>query len=134
MLRSSRICASRCAGVPPSPNSRSNTTRGFDFHRQRRGRRPPGDRVPVDAAVAVVAVADEVVLLERHLERQQRRVLADRLRRDLVDGDARLRTSAPSVRFGMDAAQPDRLAARMLAVAVAERLGLRWLRPVGTTT
>ena len=29
MLRCARACASRCADVPPSPNSRSNTTRGL---------------------------------------------------------------------------------------------------------
>ena len=56
------------------------------FHRQRRCRVAPRHRVPVDAAVAVVAVADEIVLLQRHLDRQERRVFAEHLRRDLIDG------------------------------------------------
>ena len=41
--------------------------------RQRRRRRPPRQRVHVDAAVAVLAVADQVIQIERELERRQRR-------------------------------------------------------------
>ena len=56
--------------------------------RVRGGRGAPRDAVGVDAAIAVVAVADEVGLLHRQLERPQRRVAADVLRGDLVRRDA----------------------------------------------
>ena len=53
------------------------------------GRRP-GERVHVDAGVAVVAVADHVVEIGGELQRRQRRVLAELLRGDLIDGGAQL--------------------------------------------
>ena len=91
--------------------------------RVRRRRRAPRDAVRVDATVAVVAVADEVGLLHRQLERPQRGVAADVLRGDLVRGDAVADVGALGL-LRVHAAQPDGPGPRVLAVAVAERLGL----------
>ena len=93
------------------------------LHRIRIGRGAPRDAVGVDAAVAVVAIADEIRLLHRHLERSQRRVLAEHLRRQLVGGRPVADVSAFGV-LGMNAAQPDRASTRVLAVAVPERFRL----------
>ena len=74
--------------VPPSPNSRSNTTRGlFSVGSGVVGVRPR-ERVQIGAAVAVLALADEEVQIDRELERRQRRVLAEHRRRNLIGGDA----------------------------------------------
>ena len=93
------------------------------LHRQRRRRRAPRDGVQVDAAVAVLAVADEPVEVDGELERRQRRVAADVLRRELVGGDP-----GPHVRalglLRVHAVQPCRARPRVLAVPVAEGLGL----------
>ncbi len=59
------------------------------FHRERRGWRPERDRCAVAAAVGAVArPAIAAASLGRHLERRQRRVLAEVRRGDLVDGHA----------------------------------------------
>ena len=96
------------------------------LHRQGGGRRAPRDGVGVDAAVAVVAVADHVAVLERDLERRQRRVLPQRGGRDLVGGGAGADVGALGA-LGVHAVEPDPARPRVLAVAVAPRLGL----PVG---
>ena len=58
---------------------------GMRFGRQRRRRRRPGQVVLVDAGVAVVALADHVHQVHRQFERRQLGLLADLLRRDLID-------------------------------------------------
>jgi hypothetical protein len=56
------------------------------FHRQRRGRRPPGDRVRVLAAVAPVAGAcAHIARFEGQLERGELRLLPELLRDHLID-------------------------------------------------
>ena len=54
------------------------------FHRQRRRRRAPGDRVHVGAAITLVARAQYLDRIDRQLERRQLRFLAKRLRHDLI--------------------------------------------------
>ena len=68
------------------------------LHRQRLRRRLPRNRVAIGAAEA--RLAREHRLLDRQLQRRQRRVLADVLRRHLIGRDAqvrlRARAAAPS--------------------------------------
>src|SRR5437588_851670 len=59
------------------------------LHRQGRGRTLPRDRVAIRAAQAVAAAERRV--LDHHLERWERRVLADVLRRELIHRDAEMR-------------------------------------------
>ena len=62
---------------------------GVDFHRQRRGRALPAERVGVGAAEAGRARAEQRrEVLGRHFERRERGVLADLGRNHLVHGDA----------------------------------------------
>ena len=92
------------------------------LHRHRRRRRLPREGPLVDAAVAVLAAADDEVVVERQLQRVERRVLADDRRRHLVDRRARLDVGA----FGLlrpDAAQPRGADARVHAAAFAQVLG-----------
>ena len=96
------------------------------LHRQRGRRCAPRDGVGVDAAVAVVAVADDVAVLERDLQGRQRGVLTEPGRGDLVGGGAGADVRALGAP-GVHAVQPHAAGPRMLAVAVAPRLGL----PVG---
>ena len=58
------------------------------FHGQRRRGRAPRDGVHVTAAITDVAIADEACILDAEFERRQRRILADFLRGNLIDGDA----------------------------------------------
>ena len=95
------------------------------LHRQRHRRRPPRERVDVDAAVAPFAVADDEVRLQRELERASGVSLPSSLRRELVDGRARpgcrrLRCASARTPFSQ---QP--LAARVRAAADVERIRLR---------
>jgi hypothetical protein len=83
--------------------------------RQRRRRRAPRQRVHVDAAVAVAAVADEIVLIEVHLQRRQRRVAADRFGRNLVGRDAVVDIGPGGV-LRMDSGQPGARSPRVIAV------------------
>ena len=134
MLRSSRTCASRCSGRAAVAEHALEDDARVHFHRQRRGRRAPRDRVPVDAAVAVVAVADEIVLLERHLERQQ---AACRCRSPARRADRRscaLRTSAPSVRLGCTPLSHTVCPRECSPLPSPHDSACRWLRPVGTST
>ena len=63
----------------------------IDLHRQRTRRRLPGNRIRVDAAVALTAVARvRARVLDGQLQRRQQRLLADPLRDDLIDRGARL--------------------------------------------
>ena len=92
--------------------------------RQRRRRRPPRQRVHVDAAVAVPAVADQIVQVEAQLERRQRRILAEHRRRDLIGGDAVVHVGAFGV-LRVHAGEPGARAARVVAVgAVVRRVGV----------
>ena len=93
------------------------------LHRERRRRGAPREGVGVDAAIAVVAVADDEAVLERQLQRRQRRLPADRGGGDLVGGGARPHVGALGP-LRVDAVQPDGARPRMLAVAVAPRLRL----------
>ena len=68
----------------------------IDLHRHGRGRRPPRQRVHVDAAVVAVARADQARLIfGRQLDRRQQRLLADSLRRNLVRRDPRVSVERP---------------------------------------
>ena len=114
MLPFFRSSALRSAAVPPSPNSRSNTTRGFASVGSGVVLRRPRERVHVHAVEAVVAVADDVVEVGRELERRQRRLLAELLRGDLIDRDAHLVVGA----FGqlrLHAAQERAVRGRVIA-------------------
>ena len=76
----------------------------IDLHRQRSGRRAPGDRVAVGAGQARAAA--QAPFLERQLERRQRRVLAEALRRDLIDGRCRAAASRRSRAVRRSARRP----------------------------
>ena len=91
------------------------------LHRQRRRRRAPRDRIAVGAREARAAA--QAAFLERQLERRQRRVLAEGLRRDLIDRRAEPRRRA---RLGPRAREPDGRRARVVGagrgvLAVGER-------------
>ena len=88
-LRDSCRRARRSASVAPSPNSFSNTSRGLFCIGSGWVGRLPRDRVAVGAAER--RLAREHRLLDRQLQRRQRRVLADVLRGDLVGRDAEVR-------------------------------------------
>ena len=86
MLRSVRIRASRSSGCAAAAEHPLEHHARIDLHRQRRRRRLPVERVHVGAAVAGIAGADESgEVFGRHLERRERRVLADLPRDDLID-------------------------------------------------
>ena len=60
----------------------------IDFHRVRRGRSAPRQRVHIDTAIVAVAGADQTaVIFSGEFQRGQRRVLTDHLRGELVGGD-----------------------------------------------
>ena len=85
---------------------------------------PPRDGVDVEAVARIARPLRR--LIDRQLERRHRRVLADRLRDELIGGRRQLhldvRTRAVE---GVHAGQPDRGRTRMIAGAVAERVGLQ---------
>ena len=84
-----------------------------DLHGQRRGVRPPGERVHVNAAVVAVAGADQAgMVFNRQLHRGKDVVLPDGLRGDLIRGHARVCIAALGG-LGPDAAQPSGRAERM---------------------
>ena len=58
------------------------------FHRQRRGRRAPGQRAQHGAIPALLALADDVVILQTKLERGQLRLLAEFVGGELIDGNS----------------------------------------------
>ena len=63
----------------------------IQLHRQRLGRRGPGDRVGVGAAVTLAAVAGiRARILDRELHGRHQVIPADLLRDDLIDGGARV--------------------------------------------
>ena len=117
MLRSRRIAARRSSTVPPVAEQPLEHHAGVVLHRERRGGRRPGQRVDVDAVVAVVAVPDEEAVLERQLERRQAIVAAELVRRDLVDGGGQPDVGALR-HLGARRAQPARVGARVLGVPV----------------
>ncbi len=84
-----------------------------DLHWQGRGRRSPGERVHVNAAVIAVASADQAgVIFDRQFHRRQNVILPDGQRRDLIRGYAGERVRA--LRWlGAHAAQPGCRAERM---------------------
>ena len=95
----------------------------IDLHGKRRGGRAPGDRVHVGATEADVAGADQAAeILGRQFERRQRRLLADLLRRDLVDGDAGANVRAVGA-LGVNAVQENRGRARVVAAVIAGACG-----------
>ncbi|HIC53184.1 MAG TPA: hypothetical protein EYO97_05075, partial [Gemmatimonadetes bacterium] len=93
------------------------------LHRLRCRGRTPRDRVQVDTAVPVFAVAHQPVEIDRELQRRQRGLSAQFLRGNLVGGDP-----GPYVRplglVRMHAVQPGGAGPRMLAVPITERLCL----------
>ncbi len=95
------------------------------LRRQRRRGGAPRQRVHVDTAVAVAAVPDQVVQVEAHLERRQRRVLAEDWRGNLVRGYPVVNVGAFGV-LRVDAGQPGAGAARVIAIGPV-------LRGIGST-
>ena len=92
------------------------------LHRQRRRGVAPGDRGAVGAAVAVLALAHEVVGLERQLERRQLGLLLRLPRRDLIHRDARVERGVPAGRLvGMRAREEGRLGPRVVAVTFVQQ-------------
>ena len=119
-----RAWASRWSALPPSPNSRSNTMRGWISIGTGVVGVRHDDGVDVNARVAVVAAAEAALLrLERELERGQPRLAPELLGGDLIDGRAGLNARALGP-LRMNAVQPGGGPARVVAVAIAERLGL----------
>ena len=101
MLRSSRMRARALLGGVAAAEHPLEQDARVDLHRQRRRRRLPAQRVGVRAAVAGRARAEQRgEVLGGHLERRERRVLADLLGDDLIDRDAEPEVG-PSVRFGV---------------------------------
>ena len=93
----------------------------IDLHRQRSGRRAPRNRVHVGAAEADVAGSHQPAeIFGGEFERRQRRFLADLLRRDLIDGDARLNIGAVGA-LGMHAVQEHRGRPRVIAAVISRR-------------
>jgi hypothetical protein len=94
----------------------------LDGHR--RGRRAPRQRVQIDAAVPVVAASREITEVDPELERRERSVLPERVRRDLIGGDRVPHVGALGV-SRVDAGEPRAGAARMVPVgSVSQHVGL----------
>ena len=115
--------ARRSGTVPPSPNRRSNTTRGLISIGMRRGGSAPGNGVHVGAAVTDVASADQTGhVFGGEFERRKARTLADFGGRHLIDSSARANILAFGL-LGVRAVQPGGRGARMVRAAVAQRVG-----------
>ena len=126
--RSRFIRARRCAALPPSPNKRSNTTRGW-----------------ASAGFGVVGLRHEMVLTKKQSLVSQAPCVG-RSRSSSSEGtcvslpitrggnligrsgQAHLDTGLRAV-VGVNAGQPDGRRARMIAGAVAERVGLQVRQP-----
>ncbi len=93
----------------------------IDFHRHRRGRRTPRNRVGVGAAIARVAVAHQTRRFERQLQRRQLGLLAKLARRDLIDRNTRANVDPFSL-LRMYAGQECGARARVVARSVAQRI------------
>ena len=131
MLRFFRSCGAPLRAVPPSPNSRSNTTRGL---------------VSIGSGVVGVATTacscrrscsrssqlpTSVVQVGRQLERRQRACRCRSLRGDLIDGRAgadsrRLRSSSGGLRSASDGSRAHGLRRRPIRVAAC------WPGPLST--
>ena len=118
MLRSSSTRSCRSSGGVAGAEEPLEHEPRVRLGRQRLGRRLPRHRVHVRARVAVVARADDVVAVDRDLERRQLRVAADQLRDHLVDGRARLDVRALGL-LGVHRAHERGGGARMLPAGVA---------------
>ena len=91
----------------------------IDLHRQRRGWRAPRNRVHIGATEAYVARSHQPAeILGRQFQRRQRRLLADLLRCDLIDGYAGVNVRAIGA-LGMNAVQENRGGSRMIAAVVS---------------
>ncbi len=115
MLRSCCDWISRARGFveSPSPKMRSNAARGSVSIGQRRGTVAPRHRVHVRAAEARVAGAGEVRTLQPQLQRRERRLRPEVLRRDLIDRDTGVVSGGS---FRRHARQPCRARDRMTAL------------------
>ena len=109
-----RSAARRSAALPPSPNRRSKTSRGWASARQRGRRRRPRQIVLIDAGETVVALAHGLEQIHRHLERRKLRLLSDLLGRHLIDGDSEMVVGAFGP-FGFRGAQECRVGGRVRA-------------------
>ena len=125
MLRSSRRRAARSSAVAPTPNSWSKTVRGSRIIGSGVVGVAPADRVGVDARVAVFAAAGLVDRLDAQLHRRDRRVLAEALGVELIDGDAGLHVRAHRL-LGMGLGEEHRAGAEVIAADLrgGEGLGL----------
>ena len=90
----SRRCCALLGGAAAAEHALEYDLR-IQFHRQRRGRRCPRDRVGVDAAVAFAAVArTRTRVFHRNFHRRQQRFLPVPGGDDLVDGLAGVNVGA----------------------------------------
>ena len=100
MLSFSRACDQALRGRPAVAEEPLEDDARIVLGRKRRRRRAPRERVHVDAAVAVLAVAREMIQVEAQLERRQRGVFAEHALPRPGRPRRRSDTSAPSVCLG----------------------------------
>ena len=118
-----RVRASRSALEPPSPNSRSNTTRGCVLGQVRRRLVAPRDGVDVETVAGIAralrggSIASSSDATAVSLPMTSRGQLIRRRRELDLDAGAR-------AVVGMHAREPRSRGARVIARAVAERVGL----------
>ena len=94
----------RRVGARPVAEQPLEERAGIALHRQRGGRRAPGEGADVGATEAGVAGAAELRQADAHLQRGELRPPAELRRRDLVDRAARLEVGALG-RLGVHAGQ-----------------------------
>ena len=108
-------------GRPPFAEEPLEHRAGVALHRHRGRGVLPRVGVLIDAAVPVLAASDDVLVVERELQRAQRGVGADRRRRHLVHRGARLDVRALGL-LRTNAAQPGGMHAGVHPAALALRL------------
>src|SRR4029450_5859381 len=94
------------------------------LRRKRRRRRRPGGGVLIDAGVTVVALADRLEQVHRHLERRQQCLLADLPGGNLVDGGGQVIGGALGP-FRLGCAQERRVGRRVRARVRVLQLQIR---------
>jgi len=107
----------------PLPKSRSKTRRGFGSGVIGVEGRAPREIVLIGAGVAAVAAAGLAHAIAGKFERRKAREVADLLRRELVDGDARLDVRAVGL-AGAHAGEKRGVGARVVAGTVVAGLGV----------
>ena len=108
-------------GCPPLAEQPFEHRPRVALHRHRRRGILPRVGVLIDTAIPVLAAADDVLVIQRQLQRRQRRVGADHGRGHLVDGCTCLDVGALGL-LGSDPTQPSGVDPRVHATALT--LGL----------